>query len=180
MNKLARASAKGLLAVLALTGAAAGDPGLLLELDSGRFELTARDLRAGVAGPSVRVVLGSPHNPTPRGVFPLYRVYRNPAWAPAELAREAGANRLPPSPEGPMGAAKIPFAGGGFALHGGADPKLLGKPVSLGCVRIADEDLLGILAWLEARGAIGPQRPAGDAAGQLRQDFLRRARLVVR
>lgn len=179
MSRILRASVGGMLAVLVFAGAAGADPGLLFELDTARFELTTRDLRGDVAGPSVRVVLGSPGNPTPHGVFPLYRVFRNPGWTPGELAREAGANRLPPSPAGPMGAAKIPFARGGYALHGGADPRLVGKPVSLGCVRIRDEELLGILAWLESRDALGPAHAALHSEGQLRQDFVRRARLVV-
>jgi lipoprotein-anchoring transpeptidase ErfK/SrfK len=61
-------------------------------------------------------------------------VVRNPGWSPGAIARSVGAHELPPSADGPLGAGKIPFAERGeIALHGGANPLLLGKPVSLGC-----------------------------------------------
>jgi hypothetical protein len=78
-----------------------------------------------------------------------------------------------------MGAAKIPFAGGGsIALHGGGDPRLLGKPVSGGCVRSADGDLLRLIAWLHGQGALGSSRSRED--GEVHRAFLRPARLIVR
>lgn len=154
------------------------DPGLLLELDRTRFELVARDLREEARGPKLRVALGSPAHPTPSGVFPLYQVIRNPDWEPGPLARATGASREPASTRGPLGVAKIPFAGGGLALHGGAHPRLLGKPVSLGCVRTADADLLELLDWLEARGALGPARDR--PGGETRQAFRRPTRLRIR
>lgn len=154
------------------------DPGVLLELDREQFELTVRDLRRAADGPRLRVVLGSPGHPTPAGSFPLYRVIRNPRWTPGALARDAGAQRTLPSRHGPMGVAKIPFAAGGIALHGAADPLLLGKPVSLGCVRLADGELLALLDWLKLRSVLGPQRRSPD--GEHYQDFWRPAHLVVR
>jgi hypothetical protein len=175
-SRLHRLAGLSLLAVSLI--ASGGDPGLLLELDRASFELVARDLRADDRGPRLRVVLGSPAHPTPSGVFPLYQVIRNPGWEPGPLARATGAEPEPASERGPLGVAKIPFAAGGVALHGGAHPRLLGKPVSLGCVRAADADLLGLLDWLEARDALGParDRPGGEA----RQAFRRPARLRVR
>jgi hypothetical protein len=176
MMEFARVASLALVAALLVGGAR--DPGVLLELDRARFELEVRDRRGPSGVPSLRVVLGSPGHPTPTGSFPLYRVIRDPQWVPGELARSAGAERIPASPHGPMGAAKIPFAKGGVALHGGANPRLLGKPVSLGCVRSLDSDLLGLLAWLEERGALGSVH-AGER-GELYQEFRRPARLVVR
>lgn len=116
--------------------------------------MESRDLRDGSAGPSFRVVLGSPSHPTPPGEFPVYRVVRNPGWQPGPAARAKGATEAPPSAEGPMGLAKLPFAPGGIALHGGADPLLLGKPISLGCIRARDRDLAALLGWLAERGAL--------------------------
>ena len=63
-------------------------------------------------------------------------------------------------------------------MHGGAHPLLLGKPVSLGCVRALDADLLVLLDWLEERGALAGDRPA--AAGERLQAFRRRTRVIVR
>jgi hypothetical protein len=62
-------------------------------------------------------------------------------------------------------------------LHGGADPLLLGKPVSLGCVRARDRDLLILLDWLEQRGALG--RSPGARAGHEVHQALRRPTLIV-
>ncbi len=141
------------------------DPGILLELDRARFELTARDLRGEADGPRIPVVLGSPLHPTPAGEFPLYRVIETPEWRPGPEARASGARPVAASSQGPLGVAKIPFAPGGFALHGGAHPLLLGKHVSLGCVRTDDVDLLDLIDWLGAHGALGRsrERPNGEA-----------------
>ena len=165
-----------LLSPLLLAGQA--DPGLLLELDRERFTLTAKDLRSEQTGPTLRVVLGSPAYATPAGEFPLYRVIRNPGWKPGETARALGGRPVAPSAHGPLGAAKIPFAGEGVAIHGGADPLLLGKPVSLGCVRTLDAEILGLLDWLDAQG--GLRRAHVQASGELHQRFRRPARIRVR
>lgn len=167
-----------LLALVPPLLAGSGDPGLLLELDLESFRLTARDLRSDVEGPSLRVVTGSPAHPTPAGEFPIYTVVRNPGWAPGETARERGARPVAPSDQGPLGVAKIVFAGDGVALHGGADPLLLGKPVSLGCVRTLDTELLTLLDWLEERDGLMVRRRQPD--GELHQGFRRPARIVVR
>lgn len=168
-----------LLLVLAALGASSPDPGIVLQLDRARFELVARDLRDGAPGPRLRVALGSPAHPTPEGSFAPLRVIENPGWVPGPVARERGATEQPPSSEGPLGAVKIPFAeGGAVAIHGAADPRLLGKPVSLGCVRATDADLQTLVAWLAAHDVLGPAQPRPD--GELHRSFVRPARVVVR
>ena len=128
-----------LLLCFALALAAApppSDPGIVLRVEGEEFVLRALDARDDADGPALRVALGSPARPTPRGSFALERVVLNPAWTPGTDAREAGARPLPPSSEGPMGVAKIPFAAdGAFALHGGARSYLLGEQISSGCIR---------------------------------------------
>jgi L,D-transpeptidase catalytic domain len=167
----------GLFAPLLLGGT--GQRGVLLKLDRARFSLSVRDLDRGIDGPTLRVVLGSPAHPTPTGEFRAYGVVLNPGWNPGPVARAFGARPTPPSDRGPLGAGKIPFAEGGeIALHGGANPLLLGKPVSLGCVRTLDADLLALLDWLEAEGALGPVPVAGGR--EVHQAFRRPVRIVVR
>ena len=156
---------------------AADDPGILLELDRARFEVQVRDLRDLRDGPALRVVIGSPSHPTPAGTFAIHQVVRNPRWTPGEIARGRGAQERAASSDGPLGVAKISFGPDGIALHGGARPLLIGKPISLGCVRALDADMLGLLAWLEQAGALGEQRPGAD--GEITQRFRRRARIVV-
>ena len=166
--------------------AGTADPGLLLELDRDEFSLRARDLAIEgeepsqwQAGPVLQVVLGSPAHPTPAGEFPLRFLIRNPGWSPGAIARDRGASAAPPSSDGPLGVGKLPFAQGGeIALHGGADPLLLGKPASLGCVRATDADLLELIRWLESRGALHPAERHPD--GELHQWFRRPARVRVR
>jgi lipoprotein-anchoring transpeptidase ErfK/SrfK len=168
----------GLLALLPLLVAGAPDPGIVFELDRDAFVVRASDLADGSEGPRLRVAVGSPAHPTPAGTYPVYNVVRSPGWRPGETARRYGARPIPPSTEGPLGVAKIAFARAGIALHGGANPLLIGKPVSLGCVRALDEDVLGLLDWLEDRGALGKTQKQPD--GEVHQGFLRRARMVVR
>ena len=154
------------------------DPGILLELNRTTYQLTARDLSDQDTGPALKVVLGSPAHPTPAGTFPIYQVVHSPEWQPGSIARARGAEPVPASVAGPMGIAKIPFAAGGIALHGGAHPLLLGKPVSLGCVRTQDADLDNLIAWLGDQGALGKNRRREN--GESQQAFLRPARIVVR
>lgn len=166
-----------LLCAPLLVASSGRDPGVVLELDRDGYVVVARDLRTGIAGPPVRVALGSPAQPTPAGSFVLREVVRNPDWDPGPTARAAGARYEPPSEDGTLGAAKIPFSGA-YALHGGGSALLLGKPITLGCLRSADPELLALLDWLDARGALGRSRPVDS--GELRQHFIRPARLVIR
>jgi lipoprotein-anchoring transpeptidase ErfK/SrfK len=167
-----------LLVCLPWLVASTSDPGVLLELDLDAYQVRVRDLATGLEGPQLRVVLGSPAHPTPSGDYPLNVVVRNPGWKPGATARSYGARPVPPSARGPLGVGKIPFAGGGeIALHGGANPLLLGKPVSLGCARATDEDLLRLITWLEDRSAL--QGPVAVAGGELHQYFRRPARVSV-
>ena len=113
--------------LVAAPALAADDPGLVLDLDRERFEVVAFDARSGEAGPRVRIALGSPANDTPSGDYRVGRIILNPAWHPSPSASLAGAVPMPPSSDGPMGVAKIPFAEtGAIALHGGGDERLLG------------------------------------------------------
>ncbi len=165
-------------ALSAGVSSAADDPGILLEVDRARYELSTRDVGNGEPGPAFRVVLGSPAHATPPGDYSIGRVVLNPAWHPSAEALAAGAAPLGPSLDGPMGVAKIPFAEvGSIALHGGGDLLLLGKPISGGCVRARDADLLRVLAWLLKQDALG--RPTVSDDGQVYRDFTRPVKLRI-
>ncbi|MEM7413057.1 MAG: L,D-transpeptidase [Myxococcota bacterium] len=155
------------------------DPGVLIEIDLEDFRVTTRDLRTGKDGPTLPIVIGSPSHPTPPGRYRAYKVIRNPGWKPGAVARSFGATPEPPSIHGPMGVGKLPFAENGeIALHGAADPLLLGKPASLGCARATDADFLRLVSWLEeVRVLRGKPR---DVKGELHQSFRRPARVRVR
>lgn len=155
------------------------DPGLVLEVDREHYHVSARDVRSGEAGPIIPIALGSPASPTPVGRYPVSWLILQPSWHPATAAAEAGAQPESASLTTPMGVAKIPFAqGGSIALHGGGDPRLIGQPVSGGCVRASDADLLRLIAWLDLRGALGA--PERRADGEIHRPFRRRTHVVVR
>jgi hypothetical protein len=163
-------------ACVALLGAGA-DPGVRVRIDLERFELAATDLRHPDRALTFPVVTGSPAHRTPTGRFRPWLVVRNPAWRPGPTAAARGAVPVSASDHTPMGVAKIPLDAQGFALHGGADPLLLGKPVSLGCVRLRDADMLALLDWLAQAGALAPLRAV--PGGELHQMLLRRVTFEV-
>ena len=152
---------------------------LVMEIESETFQLSVRDGRDGRLGPTIRVALGSPGRATPIGRFPLERIILSPSWRPGVEARRTGAQPEPASLDTPMGAVKIPFAANGvIALHGGGDRRALGKPISAGCVRATDADLLRVVAWLDERQALAAARRQQD--GEIHRRFRRPIELVVR
>jgi lipoprotein-anchoring transpeptidase ErfK/SrfK len=152
---------------------------LVMLIESSTFQLSVLDSRNGERSPTIRVALGSPGQATPTGRFPLERVILSPSWRPGVVARRAGAEPELASLDTPMGAVKIPFAANGvIALHGGGDQRVLGKPVSAGCVRATDADLLRVVAWLDRRNALASTRQAQN--GEFHRRFRRPVELVVR
>jgi lipoprotein-anchoring transpeptidase ErfK/SrfK len=173
-----RILALALIAPFALgAGAPDPDPGLVIEIDRESYVLHAQDLRDDVEGPSTRVAMGSPSHATPTGMFPIHQVVHDPAWSPGANARKKGASAFAASPNGPMGVAKLPFAPGGYALHGGGQRVVLGKPVSLGCVRMTDADILELIDWMRERDALRARPPGGS--GERSEPLLRPARIVI-
>ncbi|MFI5316954.1 MAG: L,D-transpeptidase [Myxococcota bacterium] len=170
------ALASALLALGAL--GATRDPGVRVRLDLTRFELVAVDGRRPNEPIVLPIATGSPAHPSPRGHYSPHEIVRNPGWQPGAQARAWGAESMDPSDHTPMGVAKIPLASNGFALHGGANPILVGKPVSLGCVRLSDADMLSFLDWLDRAGALAPARPSDN--GEVHQKLRRPVAFEVR
>ena len=162
---------------LALTGAAR-DPGVRVRLDLERFQLVAVDARRPDDALVLPIAIGSPAHPSPPGHYAPHEVVRNPGWKPGTQARAWGAQSLDPSGAGPMGIANIPLRGDGFALHGGANPLVVGKPISLGCVRLSDPDMLAFLDWLDRAGALAA--PRSSANGEIHQPLRRPVAFDVR
>ncbi|MFT5443297.1 MAG: hypothetical protein ACI8W3_002344 [Myxococcota bacterium] len=152
---------------------------LIMEISSSTFQLSVRDPSSGEHGPTIRVALGSPGTATPTGKFQLERVILSPSWQPGVMAKKTGAQPEPASLSTPMGAVKIPFASNGvIAVHGGGDDRALGKPISAGCVRATDADLLRVVAWLDGRDALNTARQTSN--GEIHRTFQRPIELVVR
>jgi hypothetical protein len=175
--------ARALLALLAFALLGAGSENdaigeMHLRIDLERLELRAIDPRRPDDVMAVPVVTGSPAHPTPVGRFQPRLIVRNPGWKPGPTARARGARPMAPSGNTPMGVAKMPLSADGFSLHGGAVPLLLGKPASLGCVRMSDEDMLALIAWLDRGGILG--KPFRTPEGEIRQWLDRRLAVLVR
>jgi hypothetical protein len=154
------------------------DSGVHVRLDLERFELVAVDALRPNEPLVLPIATGSPAHPSPTGRYSPHEVVRNPGWQPGAQARAWGAEPMDPSDHTPMGVAKIPLASNGFALHGGANPILVGKPVSLGCVRLSDTDMLLLLDWLERGGALAKPRP--EKNGEIHQALRRPVAFEVR
>jgi hypothetical protein len=150
------------------------DPGILIDVDLEQFRLLSRDLADDAPGPAAAIAVGSPSHPTPAGEFRPVQVVRNPSWMPGAHARRLGARARRPSSDGPLGVGKIPLEWGAIQIHGGADPLELGKPTSLGCVRLHDERWLALVDWLRARNSLAPEEagPAGDRISRFRRPIL--------
>jgi hypothetical protein len=172
-RSLARRAAVALIAAATLASASGPRDDIVLDVDLGRFELRALD--RGVPGPLFRIAAGTPRTPTPRGRYELTRLIANPAFRPGPEATRRGASPRPPSSDGPLGVAKIPFDGA-YQLHGGGHRYAAGMPVTLGCVQLTDEAMQRLAAWLEQRGALGS---SSVRSGELVRPFVRRARLVI-
>jgi len=152
---------------------------LRLVLETSTFSLSVRDPSDRVIGPTIAVALGSPATATPTGRFPLERIILSPSWHPGAAGKQSGAESEQASLTTPMGAVKIPFAeGGAIALHGGGDARILGKPISAGCVRATDADLLRVVAWLDRHDALLPETESQD--GEIHRRFQRPVELIVR
>ena len=154
---------------------------ILVEVSLADGTFQASDIRRGSAGATIsaQVAVGSPRFPTPPGHYSPRRLILNPQWQPGAFARSNGAQSMPASGATPLGIATIPLAHRGLiSLHGGATPLVLGKPVSLGCIRMADADLAAFVRWLGESGALFPPRPQPN--GEIIRAFSRAVRVTVR
>lgn len=83
---------------------------------------------------------------TPRGMFRIQGKIKNPVWRMPDWAFIEEGRPVPPpnSPErfeaGVLGDYALSF-GNGYLVHGTLYQRLLGMPVTHGCVRLGDEDL---------------------------------------
>ena len=173
-RRLSIASIVFALAVLAAGLVSSSPAPIFLMVDLQRSTLYAQDLtREGDAQKHVvPVATGSPGYPTPTGRYRPGQLILNPRWTPGDFARKQGAKDMPASGKSPMGIAKIPIARKGeISIHAGAEQLVLGKPVTLGCVRMSDASMRGLLDWLDENGALAAPRLLEN--GETSRDFVR-------
>ncbi|MCB1474109.1 MAG: L,D-transpeptidase [Rhodobiaceae bacterium] len=65
----------------------------------------------------------------------------NPAWIhPYDKQRRV----VPPGPRNPLGVRALALAHGQYAIHGTNNPRSIGGAVSLGCIRMYNQDVLDL------------------------------------
>ena len=89
--------------------------------------------------------IGSEENPSPRGKMTVKGVARNPKYSYRpdtnfQQQGNLGPLTLPPGPNGPVGSIWIDLTKETYGIHGTADPELVGKTLSHGCVRLTNWD----------------------------------------
>jgi L,D-transpeptidase ErfK/SrfK len=109
-------------------------------------------LLTAVASTGSGTILDKPDQPgsqwifdTPRGGFTIQSRLTNPVWVKPDWAFLEEGMRVPSNPAervepGILGDYALGF-GKGYFIHGTLYPRLLGKNVTHGCIRLSDDDL---------------------------------------
>ena len=89
--------------------------------------------------------IGSEDNPSPTGTMSVKGISKNPKYSyrPDKNFQQKGNDEpltLPPGPNGPVGSIWIDLTKETYGIHGTADPELVGKTGSHGCVRLTNWD----------------------------------------
>ena len=127
-------------------------PDIELEVD-----LSARELHVYRAGQRVAthaVAVGSREWPTPTGEWTIGQVIFNPRWIPPEEAWAKDEEVAEPGdPDNPLGAAQLVYRAPN-SIHGTNQPESLGKAVSHGSIRVANDVAIQLARQvMEAGGA---------------------------
>ncbi len=133
--------------------------GIYIVVDTARNRLYVRrgaeTLLTAVASTGSGTILENPERPgakwvfdTPRGVFVIQSKLTNPVWVKPDWAFLEEGLSVPKSPDerleaGILGEYALGF-GKGYFIHGTLYPRLLGKNVTHGCIRLNDEDLRAV------------------------------------
>lgn len=89
--------------------------------------------------------IGSEDDPSPSGTMSVKGISKKPKYSyrPDKNFKQKGNDEpltLPPGPNGPVGSIWIDLTKETYGIHGTADPELIGKTGSHGCVRLTNWD----------------------------------------
>jgi lipoprotein-anchoring transpeptidase ErfK/SrfK len=88
-----------------------------------------------------RIAVGAPGSPSPNGDFRVVNMVMDPVYYhPGEV--------IPPGPENPVGPRWIGLSIKGYGIHGTNEPRLIGRRVSHGCIRLSNRDVRILFAYL--------------------------------
>lgn len=128
---------------------AAYGPDMTGEVARIEADKTLRQLRAYAADGTLLVAypatIGSADNPSPTGTHLVEGVAPMPTYTyNPKLNFQQGDNKevltIPPGPNGPVGSMWIDLSEPTFGIHGTANPSLIDKTASHGCVRLTNWD----------------------------------------
>ncbi len=130
--------------------------GLYIVVDTARNTVTVRQhgqiLLTALASTGSGTVLEKPGQPgaqwvfdTPRGEFKIQSKLEHPVWVKPDWAFLEEGQAVPKNPAeriepGTLGDYALGF-GKGYFIHGTLYPRLLGKNITHGCIRLGDDDL---------------------------------------
>jgi lipoprotein-anchoring transpeptidase ErfK/SrfK len=101
------------------------------------------------------VAVGMPEYPTPTGDLTISQVTWNPDWRPPESEwSEDETYKAPDDPGNPMGKVKMMWRAPDYTIHGTDDYESLGKNVSHGSVRLANEVAVDLAKRVMAHGGV--------------------------
>ena len=136
--------------------------------DKGRKQLRGYDAagRLIVAYPAT---IGSSDLPSPSGVHAVKAIAVNPDyWYRPKVNFVQGSNtkalRLPPGPNGPVGATWIGLDKPTYGLHGTPEPSKIDKTNSHGCVRLTNWDARELAGLVQPGVPVDFQDPEGASA----------------
>lgn len=142
------------------------DSALALRLNVPAYRLEVRERGALVR--TVRVAVGMPRYPTPRGRYAIDYVVWNPWWRPPDAAWARREKVTPPGWTNPVGRVKLHVTGLVF-MHGTPFESSLGTAASHACVRLSNRDAMALARLVHAHGA--PSVPA-ETLDSLEADTL--------
>ena len=132
-----------------------GAPYIVVDTARNRLYVRQRDvtLLTALASTGSGTILDKPDGnqwvfDTPRGEFTVQSKLVNPVWVKPDWAFLEEGQSIPKDPalrmeSGILGEYALGF-GRGYFIHGTLYPRLLGKNVTHGCIRLSDEDLRAV------------------------------------
>jgi lipoprotein-anchoring transpeptidase ErfK/SrfK len=86
------------------------------------------------------VAVGRSEFPTPKGLFRIIQMQRNPWWIPPSSDWAKGAKPIPPGPGNPLGTRWMGISSPAVGIHGTPDAASIGYSASHGCIRMKISD----------------------------------------
>ncbi|MHB8540635.1 MAG: L,D-transpeptidase [Candidatus Acidiferrales bacterium] len=107
-----------------------------------------------------RVSVGAPGSPSPAGEFRVVNRVTNPVYYhPGEV--------IPAGPENPVGPRWIGLSIKGYGIHGTNEPRLIGRRVSHGCIRLRNRDVKILFARVRVGDTVELHATRNEETAQL-------------